>query len=69
MKTLSTLTLLSGLASSPLPAVEPPPAGHSLFQAIRAGDAAKVDVLLIASGHFAACDDPFPRRISHELVK
>ncbi len=41
MRTLQSIALIS-LAFTPLFAVEPPP----LFQAIRAGDAAKVDVLL-----------------------
>jgi hypothetical protein len=56
MKTFSTLALLSGLALSPLLSAEPPSAAHPLFQAIREGDAAKVDVLLKNAGAASARD-------------
>ena len=46
MNTIANLTLLSALALSSLIAAEPPSAAHSLFQAIREGNAHKVDVLL-----------------------
>ncbi len=46
MKTLTIIALLSGIAPSPLLGAEPPSATHPLFEAIRAGDAAKVDGLL-----------------------
>ena len=46
MKTLQALTLLGCLTFPPLFAVEPTTAALPLFQAIREGDAAKVDVLL-----------------------
>lgn len=57
MKTLSTLTLLGGLALSPLLAAEPLPAGHPLFQAIREGDADKVDALLKNAAAVSARDE------------
>jgi hypothetical protein len=49
MNTLPILTLLSGWTLSPLLSAEPQAAAHPLFQAIREGDAAKVDVLLYAA--------------------
>lgn len=57
MKTHQALTLLGWLALSPLFAVEPPAAAHPLFQAIRAGDAAKAEALMQDAAALKARDE------------
>lgn len=57
MKTLEALTLLGGLALSPLFAVEPPSAARPLFQAIRSGDAGKVEALMQDTANLKARDE------------